>query len=516
MNTQTWLGRTARSSAAALLGTALMLLAACGQADSSSSGTASDSTFAALGGRQHHPLGFSLQMPAGWHVVASDLRTIDIVSPDGGSAVLIRGRVVAGDLMSWVTQRYLRGESWVSRWQVLSAREVQAGVAQAAFRIDVPQGGSRQLALLAVGGGVATVLAVVAPTERYAQELPTLAAILGSFRFEAAAGRDAPSGRRGAAAQLAFRSWADPHENSFSVELPQGWQVEGGTFRPDTTGTRTGLTATAQGGRHVLWIGDVNLPRLFVQPGPSMASLSPYAQPGQSNNLLPLQDAPTFAAGWVQQHFGQAQVTKVQELPEVVARNKALAQMAGSPQARFSAATVELRLADGREGAATAIIGMQPSVADSVMWWVAGLSGFVSAGGETSIGATALAHALQTYRVNPLWYMQEQHLTRQATDEILRGQQESSARQAQTTAERWAGETRVAEGRGDVLAGQTRLVDPETGEHFTTEAGSRYYYRDLAAERNGPPTGRGQDVDFNPAPGDFRRLLEVQADGSAR
>lgn len=520
MNSKTSVLRTWRHGATTLALTSFTMIGACSQA-----GPASASAAGNVGARQHNPLGFSVQLPPGWRVQARDLRSIDIVSPDGGSAVLIRGRVVTGGLMPWVTQRFLQGESWASRWQLQSSRQLQPGVAQAAFRVELKEGGTRQLSMLGVGGGlamntVATIWAAIAPVERYAQDLPTLAAILGSFKFEQASAAGyrpgGSGGGRNAPPQLAFRSWVDPNENSFAVELPADWQVQGGTVRPDTTGTRTGLMATAPGGRHVLWIGDVNLPRLFVQPGPGMASLSPYLQPGQSNNILPLQDAPTFATGWVQQHFGQAQATKVQELPDVVQRNKALAQMAGSPQARFSAATVELRLADGREGAVTAIIGMQPSVADSAMWWVAGLSGFVSAGGESAIGATALAHALQTYRVNPVWYMQEQHLTREAADQMLRAQQESTAQQAQTTSERWAGETRVAEGRGDVLAGQTRLVDPETGERFTTEAGSRYYYRDLAAERNGPPTGQGQDIDFNPAPGDFRRLLEVQADGSAR
>ena len=106
-----------------------------------------------------------------------------------------------------------------------------------------------------------------------------------------------------------------------------------------------------------------------------------------------------------------------------------------------------------------------------------------------------------------------------AAADFQKSRDEISAIQAGIIEERWGSTQRIADQSGQILRGTTELIDPATGQHFETPATSKYYFRDITGtnENNaGGPIGVGQDVDFNPAPGDFRRLLEIQTSGGAQ
>jgi len=67
-------------------------------------------------------------------------------------------------------------------------------------------------------------------------------------------------------------SGVEPNEQALSMDLPAGWQIQGGVIRPDSaTGTRFSVTAVAPGNRSIVWLGDTNIPRMFIQPSRQIA-----------------------------------------------------------------------------------------------------------------------------------------------------------------------------------------------------------------------------------------------------
>src|SRR5262249_3814628 len=124
----------------------------------------------------------------------------------------------------------------------------------------------------------------------------------------------------------------------------------------------------------------------------------------------------------------------------------------------------------------------------------------------------------KTNHVNPQWFAGEMGAQAQAAQDFQRSRDEISAIEAGVVGQRWGGTQRIAAQNGQKFRARTGLIDPQTGQHFETTASNKYYFRDVTGtgENNaGGPVGVGTDVDFNPSPGDFRRLLEIQSGGTA-
>ena len=73
----------------------------------------------------------------------------------------------------------------------------------------------------------------------------------------------------------------------------------------------------------------------------------------------------------------------------------------------------------------------------------------------------------------------------------------------QTQAERWASWERISEQRGDVLRGQTRVVNPKSGQAYKVESGSSYYWIDPVRE-----VIAGSDIPYKPS-WDFEALIQT-------
>ena len=463
--------------------------------------------------RQMHPLGFSVAVPPGWRIHAPKLESVTLISGDGASVALIRGIAGAIEPARWLTNQVLEGEPIARNWRPLAVDEPSRGLTRAAFEL-VGSDGTRRLAngFAVAGLGGASAMIAAAPPDRFPRELPRLSEILHSFRIEERPARTVPAATNSGPA-IPFVTWRDPREGAFTVDTPQGWSVEGGVFRPDLFGTRSGVTMTAPQGRHVVWLHDPSLPRLFVHVSSSLRGLGPI-QP----NYVNYQDAPTFAAGYIRHRFGEAWVERVTPLPAVVQRLDSLGRTLGKASEVNTAASVDFRLADGRFGMVNVAVSYLPNgFDDGGSWNVAELCGFVSAPEETAVGSTVLQRALSTFAVDARWFAGELQGNRAAGEALTRHREEVAAIYSQITEDRHASQTRMAEQRGQLLAGTTRVLDPETGERFETQAGRRYYFRHVAAEpAAGRPVAVGSDLDDNPSPGDFRRLLEIQVDGTAR
>jgi hypothetical protein len=352
-------------------------------------------------------------------------------------------------------------------------------------------------------GELATVFTAIAPADQFAATLPTLTQILDTFRFNTA------TNQTSAPTQMQFSTWVDPFESAWAMEVPTGWQSQGGLLRR-ADGVRAAWQLTAPGGAAAIYGGDVNVPRYFVFPTDTALSLGfREGEPTGPNGpiMLRFQEAASMAPNIFQQHFGTAQVVSVRDRPDLVDGLRRNPLLQGSTP-RISAAEVELRLADGRVGMMALTTYGQELGSLGGTWQVDNIYGFVAPADRVSEVGAALARAIGTSRENPDWRRGESKLQAQLAAQWQDYLTFSNNLQRQTIEARWVSDAAIQRGQRDILGGTVRLVDPQTGESFEASGQSRYYFRVA-----GQGATVGTDTAFNPAPNlDLRRLLRVGVD----
>jgi len=455
------------------------------------------------------PAGFSLQLPGDWQVRSDRVTDIAVGDAQGNATALVRARVVRGDLARWLTTGYAATEPGMRELRTEQVKSNGPDVADAWIRYVNPQGTAKRGHVVAVRRGeMATLFVAAAPPAELNANLPILARILDSVRFEPpkAAGKN-PAG---AAPPLRYAQWVDPREQAFVVDLPAGWRQEGGLLR-STWNRRVAFTTTSPDGQAMVFSGDPTVPRMFILPNQTTAQFGG----GMSNQwgpeaqiVAPFQNADQFGAALVQRRFG-GQVTNTTPRPDLVQiaqRNPLLTQGLSA----VTASDVEFRLADGRVGVLTLVtFGTQtPGVGGN--WWAEGVHGFIAPAPRVAQTGAALARMIGSFQTNPNWATGErQHELRMGrlwTDYLA----QSARTQQQAIENRWASDEARQSGMRGILGGTVQLQDPQTGEVFETAARDRYYYRVTQA---GQPTAIGTDTDFNPAPQlDLRKLLQVGVD----
>lgn len=456
--------------------------------------------------------GFTLHKPADWRVQAGAPGEIAVTDPRGTAAALVRARVVPprADLAPWLQQQYAATEAGLYGVRMLKVEAIGAQVARAAFDYgsNVFQGRASVIAVR--HGDMATLFVAAASRAEFAQRLPDLTRILDSLRFGADPGGKAALPPR-APSNLQYVRWIDPYEQAFSAELPAGWRTEGG-LRRSTWNVRLAFTSTSPDGTMQLVSGDLSVPRLFIEPNPTIQSLGyregqVIGQGGpEGQTVLRFQSADALGSQLVRSRFG-AQVTATRPRPDLVeiARRNPLLQLGSSAA---TAADIEFRLRDGRIGVLTlSTFGAAGAGQVGASWWADGVHGFIAPAASASIAAAALGRMLATARENPQWAAGEAEHQRRMSTQYQAYLRWSRELQQKTIAERWQADEARQRGVRDILGGTVRLRDPTTGESFEASAQDRYYFRVKGAD---PPSAIGSDTDVKPVRDlDLTRLLKI-------
>ncbi|MDX2151383.1 MAG: hypothetical protein SFV54_11670 [Bryobacteraceae bacterium] len=452
--------------------------------------------------RVQSPLGFSLEHPRGWRVMAKDASNIRVVSLSGSRMVVVQAVPVGnGDAMQALRQ-YVESGRLGAGAKVLKAT-ASAGGARASIRIAGAPGSARAHALLGVRGGMGTVMAAVAPEAEFFEALPGLVAILRSFAFREGGRAEAPASA--AAPAVTYTRVRDAAQNAFSIEAPAGWQTQAGLFQPAVGDTRPEIVTSAPGGEMTILLGDRNVNR-FLAPNQTMMSLgvregSPYNSGIGVSTVMRYLPGQVFAEWMVNNRFRGARVTARRERPDVAQTLAGRLYKYGNPMnATMHAGEVEFEY-QGKAGYYLAATEMNQQ-ADMVFWNAHMMVALLGAGKAQVATAGAIAkHMLGSVRWNLQWVMETRRMTEQAAREVL-ASLEYSARLAQQTLEfRQETADRQARVRGDLLTGNVRLRDPNTGEEFTARNTSNYYYRpnDFRVNDrvigNNRPLERGEGID---------------------
>lgn len=448
--------------------------------------------------RTDHPSGFAITHPDGWAVEAVD-GMARAVAPDGSEFVAVGPLAVRPGQSAADVLRALVAGGAVG--PIRSPRLVALRDEGDTTRGLLAVGDRRAQAMVVLRGGAGTLYLAGAPADRFETRLPTLVDLLRSVSL----GRSQP-----AAPPIQFVRLTEPRERAYSVDLPAGWGTDLGVHRVGALTPRFETSAVAPDRGATLFVGDRNA-GTFTVPTPVLAQTGlregmVYDPTGvHPSMLLRYLPGDAYARHWLAQRLPGARVIDARPLPELANRLAAERYRFGNAlNGRIHAGELDFEH-QGQRGRVTVATELTLPGGDSQLWSPILLAGWFARPDRTPLAAAALARAVGSLQIELAWMRTDRAFARLDHQRALATQQSINALFRQTMVERAESSARNARGIGDTLAGTYRVIDPNTREVTTVQAGSNFYYR---IDRTDTVIGSQQEL----APVDLTRMLRLDWD----
>ena len=217
--------------------------------------------------------------------------------------------------------------------------------------------------------------------------------------------------------------FTDPVEQAFSLDVPDGWNVDGGVKRISEIDIRSGTTIQSPDQMTTIFYGDRNIP-IFTVPnailarGGYHAGMWYYAGPGVNLFIEPYMSGRAFAAKWgyyrISHLCSNAQITSSEDLNNASqAMNNIYAQYGIYTSVYSGEATFSCDLNGtpeyGYVYSATELVRNQTGE----LWDVKNFIGFVAPAQLTRETFDIIVHMAQSYRLNPQWVAAQNNMNAQ-------------------------------------------------------------------------------------------------------
>jgi hypothetical protein len=240
-------------------------------------------------------------------------------------------------------------------------------------------------------------------------------------------------------ATLTYTTWVDPIEGAFSVEVPQGWTVDGGTY--DVFGTKLPYYSMLSPDEEILaFVGQTEI-LLSLQPSPAWRDYAEgdtvYAEGNYYVRVAAYKRGVEAAEEIVQTTIAplceQFSITERRDLPTSSGLTPDQSAFISSGEVTYNC-VIEGVPAVGYQYAAT-YATIDPNYGE--VWTIQDVLGFIAAENRAEEAVTAMTHAIQTFLLNQDWVtVQQQQLPQQGNmsdSEYYALLSEISAMQHETT-----------------------------------------------------------------------------------
>jgi len=214
--------------------------------------------------------GLQTDLPPGWHARLSENGAV-VATSQNDLVVVIAPVPDAGDTLAgaWLQSR---GAPTLTRYikEPVITGIYPSGMGPRAALASFGFGGASAPATASVlclmSGGAGTLYVIAGPRATFLRERPALVRILQNLAF---------TSKRAAGAQTGFTRFQDPKQGAFTVDVPAGWKVDGGTLQSSPFNTRSFVWVTSPDGSTVIRLRDPafsSVPnRQRSEPGPEFA-----------------------------------------------------------------------------------------------------------------------------------------------------------------------------------------------------------------------------------------------------
>jgi hypothetical protein len=349
-------------------------------------------------------------------------------------------------------------------------------------------------------------------TEMRKQFQLTLFAVSAAF-FSGTLSAAGAQPARATAPALAWTTFQDPFEKSFTVDVPQGWTARGGLFRMGYSDERPMVDVTSPDGRINVRLGDLSIPVFTVPSQNHMREGEVYDLGAQAQLVVArYRTGPEFAALYARGRFAQSCRKPAADtgnvdfvVPDYLPQD--------APPAETSTGQIAYRCASGSIAFAFA----RTSKVGAALWGAATLGSFVAPPDQVAAARAVLLRCAQSFKLSPEWLAYQKKMDAYALDyQRARQQQrrEEIGRQVQqfesqmaamrsqvdSFRQHQAAQSAQVEGFTQALRGVTPTLDPMTGETREVWTGPASSYWSNSA---------GGVVNSNSSPGAGWHQLQV-------
>jgi hypothetical protein len=218
-----------------------------------------------------------------------------------------------------------------------------------------------------------------------------------------------------------WQRYTDPVEHAFSIDVPAGWKVSGGTRRMNAIDIRVGVTAVSPDGNVTLFYGDLDVP--VYTPPTQMLAMAGLREgmiysPGQGVQMRIKRylNGQAYANEWGAERVGRGctGVTRSASKPRPDS-SQAIDMAYSQGGVRTSilageasyACTLKGAAATGYVFAATELLQSQASS----LWDVKSLVGFIAPEPRAAGTYGVLTHMVASFSIDVTWMKRQQQIT---------------------------------------------------------------------------------------------------------
>jgi len=313
---------------------------------------------------------------------------------------------------------------------------------------------------------------------------------------------------------LNWVNYTDNAEGAFSMDVPVGWQIDGGMYRFGYFDVRWMMDARSLDGNVVIRIDDPNVPP-YVLPGPHSG---PAGHPAIRQGMFQMvvdnyREAQPYAESYAKRRFGSSCGAMT---PRASDWTPALPQSWRDQQgARTTEASIAYDCTTSDGPRTINVYARSTIIGNDGLWVVDPIISIIAKPADLGLAQHMTQHMMDSWRETPRWKEYQEQMTRMGLEQIkadfgrfmqqmqVYHQQREAAMNQQVSQFESHQNAQAAQvsSWGNTLTGLTNVYDPSTGTQFQVFSGpkSNYYMN-----------GMGDKINSNLNPGNgFHQVYDV-------
>jgi len=308
--------------------------------------------------------------------------------------------------------------------------------------------------------------------------------------------------------------YTDNAEGAFSIEVPVGWQVEGGMYRFGYFDVRWMMDVRSLDGKVIIRIDDPNIPP-YVLPGPHSG---PPGHPAVRPNMYQMvvdnyREAQPYAESYARGRFGSICSSLA---PRPSEWTPSMPEAWKSPSgAKSSQASVAYDCATSDGPRVVNVYTRNTVVGNQGLWVVDPIISILVSPDKRHLAQSMTQRMIDSWQENPEWKRYQDQITRaglrqmqaefgQFMQQMAAYHQQREAAMNQQVAHfesRQQEQAAQVTSWGNILTGVTNLHDPTTGQEFQVFSGPKANYY---------ANGNGVKINSNLNPGNgFHQVQDM-------
>jgi hypothetical protein len=298
---------------------------------------------------------------------------------------------------------------------------------------------------------------------------------------------------------ISWVTYTDSAEGAFSMEVPVGWQVDGGMYRFGYFDVRWMMDIRSLDGKLIIRIGDPNVPP-YVLPGPHSGPAGrPAIKPQMYQMMVDnYREAKPYAETYAKHRFANVcSFLTPRDTEWTPAMPPAWQNEAG---ARATEASIAYDCATSDGPRIVNVYARNTLHGNDGLWQVDPIISIIATPDGVHLAQAMTQRMINSWQVTPQWKQYQQQMTKMGLAQIrtqftqflqqmqVYHQQRQAAMNQQVAhyESQQHAQAQQASGWGEILTGLTDVVDPNTGTKFQVFSGPKanYYTNGLGVTVN--------------------------------